>query len=98
MLQVGTPFDYEKQMKLFVVGKMPDPRDAGYRDALLHWIQHFITQTHGKAFALFTNFKLMQEVADLMQPFFDRLRLECYVQGTGTPRSVMLEKLKDNVD
>jgi len=97
-MQVGTPFDYEKQMKLYVVGKMPDPREAGYRDALVRWIEHFVTQTHGKAFVLFTNFKLMQEVSDLMQPFFDRLRLECYVQGTGTPRSVMLEKFKENVD
>jgi ATP-dependent DNA helicase DinG len=33
-LQVGTPFDYERQMKLFVVKKMPDPREHGYRDAL----------------------------------------------------------------
>ena len=97
-LQVGTPVDYDRQMKLFVVKKMPDPRDAEYRDALVRWIEHFISKTHGKAFVLFTNFKLMQEVSDLMQPVFDRLRLECYVQGTGTPRSVMLEKFKENVD
>ncbi len=98
LLQVGTPFDYEQQMKLYVAGKMPDPRDAGYRDALVHWIEHFITMTHGKAFVLFTNYKLMQEVGELMEPFFERLGLECYVQGKGTPRSVMLEKFKDNVD
>ncbi len=97
-LQVGTPFDYERQMKLFVAGKMPDPRDPEYRDALIQWIGHFVKQTHGKAFVLFTNYKLMQEVADLMEPFFDRLKLECYVQGKGTPRSVMLEKFKENVD
>jgi ATP-dependent DNA helicase DinG len=97
-LQVGTPFDYEKQMKLYVAGKMPDPRDAGYRAALVKWIEHFIKETHGKAFVLFTNFKLMQEVADEMQPFFDRLKLECFVQGTGTPRALMLEKFKENVD
>jgi ATP-dependent DNA helicase DinG len=98
LLQVGTPFDYEQQMKLFVAGKMPDPRDEGYRDALVHWIKHFVTMTHGKAFVLFTNYKLMQEVGELMEPFFDRLGLECYVQGKGTPRTVMLEKFKDNVD
>ena len=97
-LQVGTPFDYEKQMKLFVAGKMPDPRDPKYRDALVHWIKHFVAKTHGKAFVLFTNFKLMQEVAEITEPFFNRLDLECYVQGTGTPRSVMLEKFKDNVN
>jgi ATP-dependent DNA helicase DinG len=98
LLQTGTPFDYERQMKLFIVRKMPDPRDSEYRDALIHWIKHFVGQTHGKAFVLFTNFKLMQEVGELMQPFFDRLELECYIQGTGTPRSVMLEKFKDNVN
>ena len=33
-LQVGTPFDYERQMKLFVAKKMPDPREHGYAEAL----------------------------------------------------------------
>jgi ATP-dependent DNA helicase DinG len=98
MLQVGTPFDYTRQMKLFAVKKMPDPREAGYRDALIHWIEHFVTQTHGKAFVLFTNYKLMQEVAELMQPAFDKLGIACFVQGTGTPRSTMLEKFKDDTD
>jgi ATP-dependent DNA helicase DinG len=98
MLQVGTPFDYERQMKLFAVSKMPDPREAAYRDALIHWIEHFITLTHGKAFVLFTNFRLMLEIGELMQPFFDKLGIACFIQGTGTPRSLMLEKFKDDVD
>jgi ATP-dependent DNA helicase DinG len=85
-------------MKLYVVGKMPDPRESGYRDALEHWVSHFITQTHGKAFVLFTNFRLMQELADRMEVFFSNLGLECFVQGTGTPRTLMLEKFKECVD
>jgi ATP-dependent DNA helicase DinG len=97
-LQVGTPFDYERQMKLFTVKKMPDPREAGYADSLEHWIEHFVKLTHGKAFVLFTSYKLMQEVAGRMQPFFDRLKIELMVQGTGTPRSAMLEKFKQDVD
>jgi len=98
MLQVGTPFDYERQMKLFAVKKMPDPREAGYADALEHWIEHFVKQTHGKAFVLFTNYKLMQELGERMQPFFDELGVACFVQGTGTPRTKMLEDFKDDVD
>jgi ATP-dependent DNA helicase DinG len=85
-------------MKLFVVSKMPDPRAEDYRDALIHWIEHFVRMTHGKAFVLFTNFKLMLETGELMEPFFDKLGLTCFVQGTGTPRSLMLEKFKDDVD
>jgi len=97
-LQVGTPFDYQRQMKLYAIRQMPDPRADDYRPALIHWIEHFVTQTHGKAFVLFTNFKLMRDVSEAMQPFFERLGIACLVQGTGTPRSLMLEKFKEDVD
>jgi ATP-dependent DNA helicase DinG len=97
-LQAGSPFDYERQMKLFVAGKMPDPRDAEYQEKLIHWIEHFIRMSHGKAFVLFTNFKLMLDVSSRMEGFFEELGLECFVQGTGTPRSLMLEKFKRDVD
>jgi len=77
---------------------MPDPRDAAYRAALVRWIGHFIRQTHGKAFVLFTNSKLMQEIGEEMAPSMDELGVSCFVQGTGTPRSVMLDKFKKDVD
>ena len=98
LLQVGSPFDYERQMKLYVANKMPDPRESGYRDALMHWIEHFVRLTHGKAFVLFTNTRLMQEVAELMAPVFDQLGVACFTQGKGMPRSLMLEKFKEDVD
>jgi ATP-dependent DNA helicase DinG len=97
-LQLGSPFDYETQMKLFVASKMPDPRDAGYEDALVHWIKHFVKMTHGKAFVLFTNSRLMRQVAERLESFLTALDIESYVQGTGMPRSAMLEKFKENVD
>ncbi len=98
LLQVGSPFDYERQMRVFVVGKMPDPRDESYRDSLVNWIEHFIRKTHGKAFVLFTNSKLMQEIGEALEPFFAQLGLECFVQGTGMPRSTMLERFKEDVN
>lgn len=98
LLQVGSPFDYENQMKVFVVAKMPDPREAGYREALVHWMEHFIEKTHGKAIVLFTNTRLMQELGQSMEPFFNRLGLDCFIQGTGIPRSAMLEKFKADVN
>jgi ATP-dependent DNA helicase DinG len=97
-LQAGSPFDYERQMRIFVAAKMPDPRAPDYQPSLIHWIEHFIRMTHGKAFVLFTNFKLMLEVGQRMEPFFDQMGLECFVQGTGTPRSLMLEKFKNDIN
>lgn len=97
-LQVGSPFDYKSQMEVFVAGKMPDPSDAGFRDALIHWIEHFVTRSRGKAFVLFTNSKLMQEVGARMSSFFSELGVDCLIQGTGTPRTLMLEKFKADTD
>lgn len=98
LLQLGSPFDYKNQVKIYIVKKMPDPRDQQYRDALVHWIQHFIKLTYGKAFVLFTNTRLMHEVAGMLEPFFDELGIECFVQGTGIPRSTMLEKFKRDIN
>jgi len=97
-IQVGSPFQYEKQMRVQIVSKMPDPRDAGYLDALDHWIRHFIRQTHGKAFVLFTSTRLMHEVAGRLEGFFAELGVECLVQGMGIPRATMLERFKDDVN
>lgn len=97
-LQLGSPFNYARQMKVYVPGKMPEPRQDGYERALQHWTEHFIRMTHGKAFVLFTNARLMHELAGQMEPFFHDLKLACFVQGTGTPRSLMLERFKMDVD
>lgn len=98
LVQAGSPFDYERQMKIYVAGKMPDPREANYREHLARWIEHFVRMTQGKAFVLFTNFKLMLELGEQMSPFFEALGVNCFVQGTGTPRSLMLEKFKEDVN
>lgn len=97
-LQVGSPFDFENQMRVYVANKMPDPRDPDYRDALQKAIEHYVRKTHGKAFVLFTNTRLMQELGERMTRFFDSLAIRCFVQGTGIPRSTMLEKFKEDVD
>jgi len=97
-LQVGSPFDYARQMELKVVSKMPDPRDEEYEKALAYWIEHFIRETHGKAFVLFTSYRLMQTIASQLAPLFEQMKLEVFVQGSGIPRATMLERFKEDVD
>ena len=93
-LQLGSPFDLQRQMKMFVVQKMPDPRDAGYQKALEHWIAHFVQKTDGRAFALFTSYRDMQHVAGAMEKFFAANNMNLLVQGGGAPRSKLLEQFK----
>jgi ATP-dependent DNA helicase DinG len=94
-LQLGSPFDFQAQMKLFVVQKMPDPRDARYHEALAHWVAHFVEQTNGRAFVLFTSYRGMQQVAEEMQDFFASKEMNLLVQGQGAPRTVLLDRFKN---
>src|SRR5437868_407074 len=93
-LQLGSPFNFQKQMKMFVVRKMPDPRDPGYTKELERWIAHFVEQTDGAAFVLFTSYRDMQQVAGEMQKFFAEKKMNLLVQGGGAPRSKLLEQFK----
>ena len=93
-LQVGSPFDFPTQMKLFVVRKMPDPRDSGYAKALAHWVAHFVSETEGRAFVLFTSYRGMLQLAEEMESFFDENDLNLLVQGKGAPRGELLEQFK----
>lgn len=93
-LQVGSPFDFEKQMQLFVVQKMPDPRDAGYEDALVKWIGHYVDLTEGRAFVLFTSYRGMQQIAAKMEQTFGDKDMNLLVQGAGAPRGKLLEQFK----
>jgi ATP-dependent DNA helicase DinG len=93
-LRLGSPFDFQRQMKIFIVQKMPDPRDAGYQKALEHWIAHFIEKTEGRAFVLFTSYRDMQQVAGAMEKFFVTNDMNFLVQGGGVPRGKLLEQFK----
>ena len=97
-LQLGSPFDFSQQMKLFVAGKMPDPSAPSYEEELEKWIRHFVGETQGKAFVLFTNTSLMHRLGERMLPHFESKGLTCLIQGTGMPRSAMLEAFKGDVD
>jgi ATP-dependent DNA helicase DinG len=93
-LHLGSPFDFPKQMKVFIVQKMPDPRGALYEEALAEWISHFVKETEGRAFVLFTSYRGMQQMAGRMQPFFVANKMNLLVQGAGAPRGRLLEQFK----
>lgn len=94
--QIGSPFDYERQMRLYITRKMPDPRDAGYEAALAGQIEHFIGMSKGRAFVLFTSYKTMQNLASELRERLDDLDYKLLVQGEGMPRHRLIAEFKKN--
>ncbi len=95
-LCIGSPFDYERQMRIYLVNSMPAPTDPGFQDALGQWIKHFVRQTQGRAFVLFTNTKLMHAVADDLRGFFEEQGWELLVQGKNRSRRLMIERFRED--
>jgi ATP-dependent DNA helicase DinG len=93
--RIGSPFDYERQMRIYVVKQMPDPRDVEYEAALETWIYHFLEKSSGRAFVLFTSYKMLQSVAQRMELRLSR-SYTFFVQGQGMSRTRMLEAFKQS--
>ena len=92
--QIGSPFDYGQQMKIYVVKKMPDPRATEYEQELEKWIRHFTDETSGHAFVLFTNARLMRSLAGKMESYFADRGWPLLVQGGDRSRYKMVEDFR----
>jgi ATP-dependent DNA helicase DinG len=95
-LQLGSPFDYGRQMKLNLVRKIPEPKDPAHEEALAKWIAHFTEESRARAFVLFTSHRTMQQLASRMEGFFEKKGWNLIVQGGGLSRSRMLEAFREN--
>jgi ATP-dependent DNA helicase DinG len=94
-LQLGSPFDYSRQMQIRLVRKMPEPKDPSYEEALAKWIGYFTEESRARAFVLFTSHRMMQAVAARLGGFFEKKGWNLIVQGAGLSRSRMLEAFRE---
>lgn len=96
-VQIGSPFDYQEQMRVFLVKSMPDPGSPQFEAALEKWIAHFIQKSSGRAFVLFTSYRLMRSLAEKMEGFFKDEGYQLLVQGQKMPRHQLIQEFRDDV-
>ncbi len=60
---VGSPFDYPHNALLYCAMSLPDPRHAGYRDAVHDELAALISAAGGRTLALFTSWAAMDAAA-----------------------------------
>jgi len=95
-LQLGSPFDYEQQVRVFVEAGLPDP-SAGrdFIESAARAVTAYLQQTEGRAFVLFTSYQMLKAIVEIVR---DDLRSEGYTlfaQGENLPRSKMLAKFRE---
>ncbi len=99
-LQLGSPFNYPKQVTIHLPRNLPDPsaNAADFESASIGAIKHYLEQTHGKAFVLFTSYRQMTDVARALTPWLAARNIALFSQSDGMPRSKMVEAFKADVN
>jgi ATP-dependent DNA helicase DinG len=94
-LALGSPFDYREQLRVYVEAGLPDPANPmAFIPAACDAIKKYVRKTAGRAFVLFTSYDMLQRSAEALASFFEDERMPLLAQGSGMPRSLMLEKFR----
>ncbi|MDR3633406.1 MAG: helicase C-terminal domain-containing protein [Isosphaeraceae bacterium] len=99
-LQLGSPFDYPKQVTIHLPRDLPDPSEQPdqFERKAIEAITHYLDKTHGKAFVLFTSYRMMQAAVRSLTPWFAKRNIALFAQSEGMPRSKMVEAFKADVN
>jgi ATP-dependent DNA helicase DinG len=91
-LQLDSPFDYPRNARLWLPASLPEPRDAGFLQALVDEVVPLLLASRGRTFLLFTSHRALRQVRELL---LDRIPYPLYVQGE-QPRSLLLEAFRQS--
>jgi len=95
-VKLGSPFDFRTQARLVLADRMPDPSSQAreFEQAASERIKRHILETDGRAFVLFTSYKMLQACANRLTSWCVSQNLLLLCQGGGTERTALLEKFK----
>jgi len=89
-LLLDSPFEYASQTILYLPAMLPDPRASNFIEAAAEAIRQLLQLTEGRAFVLFTSFRMMHAMYERL---VDDLPYTCLRQGDA-PKSMLLEAFK----
>jgi ATP-dependent DNA helicase DinG len=96
-LRQGSPFRYREQTRIHIAADLPDPssRTAEFEALAADAIRHYVDQTGGGAFVLFTSYRMMRDSAARLGPWLAARNLPFLSQADGIPRSRMIEQFRE---
>jgi ATP-dependent DNA helicase DinG len=94
-LQVGSPFDYQKQCTLYLEVGLPLPDEESFLSAAMQRAMHYLRQTQGRAFLLFTSYSMLDKAARILSPELAQLGYPMLAQGGQMTRGQLLSRFKN---
>ena len=89
-LRVPSEFDFARQALLYLPRRMPPPKSPAFAQAVAREAIALLTRSRGRAFVLFTSYRVLHAVQPLLEM---GLPYPILVQGTA-PRSALVDEFK----
>lgn len=94
-LQLGSPFDYEQHVTVYVEKDLPTPNAPDFIARASDALQKYLLRTEGRAFVLFTSYRMLDQVADELDLWFHDQDITLLRQGGNLDRSALLRQFKE---
>lgn len=97
-LKLGSPFDYAKQVTLYIEKDLPDPNDPVFVDSAAQAVSRYVCKTQGRAFVLFTSYQMLEAIAQKCADSLAEKGIRLLQQGAEFDRTALLKhfKIEDN--
>jgi len=93
-LRLGSPFDYQKQVTIYIEKDLPEPNDPAFVDTAVSKLKKYIRRTAGHAFVLFTSHEMLRLFAEKLSDWLAANHFILYQQGAGLDRTTLLARFK----
>jgi len=90
---IGSPFNFSENALIYIPDNIPDPNQQPdeFKDSIIKHIEDLVSHSQGRAFILFTSFKMLNSVYEEMADDLDGFTL--FRQGD-KPRYQLIEEFK----
>jgi ATP-dependent DNA helicase DinG len=93
-VKLGSPFDYQKQVTIYIEKNLPDPNRPAFIEAAAEALKRYILITTGRAFVLFTSYAMLEDVGRQLSGWLTENKIELLQQGSGLDRTALLKRFK----
>ena len=95
-MTVGSPFDYEHAVMLYMPTDIPEPNDSyGHQKITEDTIIRLARVTGGRMLVLFTSYAQLRKTSQAIAPALSKLDITVYEQGEGASASALLDSFKE---
>lgn len=96
-IELGSPFDYKRQMTLALTREIPPPQAEDHLPSLAAWVESLIEQTDGGALVLFTSFFHLRDCASRITQACAKANRPLLLHGSGqhTPAQLLTKFRED---